>query len=294
MKIRKLEENNKQIDLILQQIEDNKKLIDKITSEIKSDNVDTIDSVSELIKKLNDAKVTIKSLNVKIKLLKNEFSNIMGVVFNREMIGNEVAKLMTEIMDKNYVYREDYSYKIDDGSHNRWEYRHVDILRKKIYIVIDEKAINHEPFVECYDDETINLSGENHDKYWHHKQGYVNTYKDMIDSNLLFMLPVPIFNYNGQKDYIKQGNMEYKIDTNNGDLFIYGLYERNKIIDDFLSIIILKSFYTNKSLSQEEIEKIRIKFIELYKSGYAFEYYEDDLYNIEEKNKQKVISSNNN
>ena len=88
--------------------------------------------------------------------------------------------------------------------------------------------------------------------------------------------------------------MNYKINIDKEKSYILGLYDSNKIIEDFLLIVILKSFDIDRSLSQEEIEQIRIKFIELYNLGYDFEYYEDVLDKMEEKNKQKIISPNNN
>lgn len=295
MKIRKFEENKKKIDEINRQIKFNNDLINKIFVDIKNNSDESKESIDELVTKLSDAKVTIKLLNNDVNLIKSEIPNTICVSFSREMIGNEVAKLMSEIMDRNYIYMEDYQYKIDDGSDNRWEFKHINILKNRIYIIIDEKYINHEPFIECYDKEFLDLSKDCY-KYWTHKRGYINTYKDMLNNKSMFILPVPhlLDCDNEQIEYIKKDHMKYQIGFHNDNSFIYGLYERNKIVEDFLSIIILKSFYTGRSLSEEEIEKIRIKFIELYKSGYEFEYYEDDLYNIDEKNKQKVINLNNN
>lgn len=295
MKIRNLEENSKQIKLMYKQISDNEKLIAEITDKLKSDEAEETVDASELLNQLKVAKADIKRLNDNISQLTNGITNLPSAIFNREMIGNEVAKLISEIMGKKYIYKEDYCYRIENCSDYRFECRHVTTLKEKIYTIIDEDYINHEPYIECYDKEFLDLSDNNYE-YWHHKRGYINPYQDLIDRKILFILPGPhLLQYDKkQQEYIKQGNMNYKINIDKEKSYILGLYDSNKIIEDFLLIVILKSFDMDRSLSQEEIEQIRIKFIELYNLGYDFEYYEDVLDKMNETNKQKIISPNNN
>lgn len=56
----------------------------------------------------------------------------------------------------------------------------------------------------------------------------------------------------------------------------------NEVINNFLLTIIIKILYVDKVLNEEELDMIRNKFLKLYNSGYNFEYYEDNLYDLED------------
>ena len=139
--------------------------------------------------------------------------------------------------------------------------------------------------MEYYDEETLEMAKKEEYNFCYYKYE-------------LFMLP---FSHKGfvctnlplekQKIY-RNGDCALEFDCYDTEAYFKGeasinYYHRcycesySKIINDFLTIILIKGLYIGRTLNKEEIAKVRTKFIELYKSGYDFEYYEDELFNLE-------------
>ena len=191
-----------------------------------------------------------------------------NIYMDRSMLGNEVAKLMSSIMNKEYIYLEDYIYEIAN------ENEHINLVRHKIFTIINRHLAPHEPYAEYYDEEIIRTSIDNDNHYYYDsKLGYKNTYKSRIRNKDLFFLPFlkpRLLGFSlSEKEIEKYCNGKTIIDLNNSVINNYNSDTEgyNDIINDFLIAIFTKELRINRNLTQEEIEKIRISFIELYNNG---------------------------
>ena len=290
MKIKELVEFDAQEENLLNDIIE----IEKEISILKNNYVYANESEEiEIEKNLKAAKRKLEEVKKIRENLKPSILYGKDIYINRNMLGNEVAKLMSDIMEKEYVYKEDYIFEIDDGSKNCYEYRHINILKEKVFTVVDKKFVEHEPYIEYYDVEEVMNKATNSD-YWKNEVGYVNDFETRINNKELFTLPFLNHNVIGYSldEEFKKGNTsihfsgnDYVMHFDNEARINYyhsGIEGYSKIINDFLTTIFAKGLYIGRDLTQEEIAKVRTKFIELYRSGYDFTYYEDGLYNLED------------
>ena len=310
MRIKEIEETKTErynIYKKIQQYENNKNVLSKALTEYPLDG--SMYKQEEIINNLNSVRKALRDMNEKYESLLYRFPSTTNIYYNRNMLGNEIAKLITDIMKKEYIYQEDYMFEIDNGSDLIPEARHINLIRRKIYTLVDKNLANHEPYMEYYDEETLKMAkDDNYNRYYHkYKLGYVNTYKEYIKNQELFILPfsnhyficanLPL----EKQEIYRKGDCILQFNCCDDEMYFNGEASINyycsrynegysKIINDFLSITLIKGLYIGRTLNEEEISEIREKFVELYKSGYQFEYYEDDLFKLKvEKVYEKVL-----
>lgn len=277
MKIREIEETRKKYDSYTEEINNYCEEIENIIN--NPENEDT--------EKLNYYKNNLKRFKAKQASLNFIFPKSINVYVDRNILGNAVAELMSEIMDKEYVYQENYLYKVDN--------RYLNLIRYKVYTIVNKKIATDEPYMNYYDAEDIMLHSKDESyNYYQHDLGYKDEYAARMQNQDLFELPFSI-NSNiaasiDEKDIeeYKKGNTVIEFTPNNSkfgfEATINGYTPNdknyNKIISDFIITVIVKGLYEGRTLTKEEIAKIRIKFIELYRNSYTFKNYENYLYEL--------------
>lgn len=303
MKVKELEEITRKEEIIFKSIRSYEQLKEDNEKYLHHLDIDDEDEFEEALDELHKIKKELKELKNQLKEFKPSIPFDGTAIFNREMLGTEVAKLMSEILGKNYVYQEDYVFEIDDGSDMRGEFRHIDVLKKKVHTIVEEKYQEHDIYIDYYDKEKLDLSKKSNSYYWLNDDFHVNDFEKRIKNKELFVLPDSCLLHETEKENYRKGNIVLPFSACE-TLHPYGhdvaLIEDyncwvdgySDIINNFLLTVLIKGLYIGKTLNKEEIAKVRTKFIELYKSGYDFEYYEDELFNLEDvKVYQKKINS---
>ena len=299
MKIKEIENNKKRERELYNKWSVYSYEIDHITYKIKNSDLSS-EELNKLTNRLIYIKEELKNIEKERKNIKNNLIDDWYVVnYNREMLGNEVAKLISLIYDKKYIYKEDYLYSIKSNVYSSSSYPKNIIAKNKIFTVIEKGLENHDIYMEYYDLEDFFQKNDEYkfcddDEYDYKSK---NEFINRIENNQLFVLPDNnYFLYRCEEDiknYLN-GNIKYSIYTcgnirskGKNISYIDGYYDSkkgyNKFIDDFLVTVFLKGIYENKELNQKEIEMIRNKFIELYKNGYSFDYFEKDKYLLDRK-----------
>lgn len=265
-------------------------------------------SLNKEIKTEEEKKVYLADLKEGIEVIKeaeNKYTNMtlsilkipssFKVIINRKMLGNSVAKLMSDLIGKQFIYQEDYKYAITYNKN--YSSRIPMIAKEKIFTVIDSENAVHEPYINCY--ELLRVDNELNTDY--KLENSSSELRKMISNNKLFVLPgfsgncrgddiiYSVYTHYQQSEYcepiVALGGINYWYD--------HCIYDQRII--NYLTILFLKTLYLGRNLNESEIERIRIKYVELYKSGYDFQYYEDELYKIKDiKILEKNIDKNAN
>jgi len=300
MKVKELEEFTRKCKTISKSISCYEQIQRDKEKDLHRLDIDDEDEEEQVLEELHGIKKELKELESHLKELEPSIPTDGIAVFNRSMLGTEVAKLMSEILGKNYVYQEDYVFEIDDGSDMCREFRHIDVLKKKVHTIVEEKYQEHDIYIDYYDREKLDLSEKGSSDYWLNDDFHVNDFEKRIKNKELFVLPDSCLLHETEKENYRKGNIVLPFSACE-TLHPYGhdvaLIEDyncwvdgySDIINNFLLTVLIKGLYIGKTLNKEEIAKVRTKFIELYKSGYDFEYYEDELFNLEDV---KVLEKN--
>lgn len=296
MKIRELEELRKRSDALTEEIDRRVNTINELSKELSLE-IDK-NKANEIMENIDSESVSLR----KAKSIKNglhfPFPHSLIVHFNREMLGNEIAKLITEITDKEFVYQENYLYKQEDLSQYGIT-SGINTVRYKVFTIVNKETINNREYIEYYDVESMlgkpitdnNLVSYQFDYYDKEKNG------DLY--SLPFLTVNSLYDTVSENDVLEyqKGNtvMEFitSSEDNDYDAVIkhYTNYRNSleKAISDFIAVVIIKGLYLERKLTEEEIAKIREKFIELYKNDYFFKNFENYLYDIDDV---KVIQKN--
>ena len=168
---------------------------------------------------LNMSITEYKSLNKPIYIGDTTF-----IKTNKDMIGNELAQLLSEINNKNYVYRE-----TDNKNTN-----------KKTFELLNEE--NNDDVLLLPDLENIEFSLQT--------SAY---YRNILEINIV--------------DYDRIAYSKYTIVGAYKDGVAYLNYS---IIMAFIIALNIERFLLERDLNEEEVSKIRSKFVETYKKDARF------------------------
>ena len=181
--------------------------------------------------------------------------------FDQKFVASEIVKIMDEITGKKHVYKEEYRYSLNERGHSG-------IVRTMIQTIVVEDEFMHGPYID-YEDLTEKDCPESKDFY------------KMVKNHELYIFPDLSNTYTFDVYKLSnQGRIGFEA-YHDGSVGYSVIYDYR--ILNFLTTLICKALYLGRNLNENEIEKIRVKYVELLKNNYSFAYYEDSLYDIEDK-----------
>lgn len=164
---------------------------------------------------------------------------------DRKMVGHSIAELFSKITGDNFIYKENEETCYLENEHN--EIYNIPFNKIAVKIALEKKTLDS----QAQKDDILSQL----DSVYENGKTIIVTNTGNSDNDF----ELTVNNYTSDKqDY-------------------------NKIIDNFIKIIIMRSVDLNRDLIEEELKKLIEKYIKLYNLNYAFEYYEENMYKEPEK-----------
>jgi len=265
------------------------KLLDLPSS--SSESVFIYEKIHSLWKGFHDALEQIKNLKIEKEIYENQMDRLEDEIqeyltHDVFQLGKALEKVLNSISTRKYVFQQDYLYDfvVEYGNH-----RHAEILKKKIFLLVREDFINHEPFIRHFDEEVLaqdkrfddygRIKYDNYTlgNYWEYSDLCHDPFGNMIQKgeiiNVPFSRTVGAYNRNcfqimGRDSYVNN-KIDFRLYFHEGELNL----ERDSLEDIYnqivynyiLSLTMFKYFRKRLELFDDEMKCFTEQYIEMLK-----------------------------